>query len=382
MEEEKKEEQKENKDISNTEKVVISPIRTYDIDLQSTVKNQGISSSKIFLAEQEKREKQRQSEDATDIKHKPNIIKIISGLFLVLLGVGALGYASYFYLQNRPAIQIQNDGFEKNIFFDIEEQENVLVDFRSSREIISAIREIIRKPNSLNINDVKQIKIEVTIPNAGENFTDIKREVDSAEFLNYIESRVSDSFVRSLKPEMIIGLHKTTQNEDELFILFKIDDFELALGRAREWEPFMISDLQNLFFKTLGSSQLFTPQELEEVSLIETINEDRVDNLEETEISESETQGEQDETNNIKVEQTETNQMETEPAPARTESNYNQRDFKDIVLSNKNTRAIVNSDNQILFFYSFIDRENLIMTTNKETFDSIIRKINNRKIVQ
>lgn len=58
-------------------------------------------------------------------------------------------------------------------------------------------------------------------------------------------------------------------------------------------------------------------------------------------------------------------------------NNYN---FKDIIIANKDVRAILNNEGKIEFAYSFFDKENLVIVNNETTLKEIYRRLTTAKL--
>ena len=73
---------------------VIRPIRTYKDDVASLVKDQQLSTSKIMLAEQKRRQTEQLNEIETEDKPKikSTIIKVFFTVLFVVLGISAIFY--------------------------------------------------------------------------------------------------------------------------------------------------------------------------------------------------------------------------------------------------------------------------------------------------
>ena len=56
-----------------------------------------------------------------------------------------------------------------------------------------------------------------------------------------------------------------------------------------------------------------------------------------------------------------------------------EKKFKDLVFRNQDIRILTDAQDQILLVYSFPDRQTLIITTDIETFDEIINRLNTPK---
>lgn len=56
-------------------------------------------------------------------------------------------------------------------------------------------------------------------------------------------------------------------------------------------------------------------------------------------------------------------------------------DFKDVVIRNKDTRALLDRTGEPVFIYSFIDRKTMLITEDKDTFGNILDLLNQPKRV-
>ena len=56
--------------------------------------------------------------------------------------------------------------------------------------------------------------------------------------------------------------------------------------------------------------------------------------------------------------------------------------FEDIVIKNKDTRAIRNTQREMLFVYAFLDKEIILIAGNEKVFNNILNRYFNSKLVQ
>ncbi len=321
----------------------IRPLRTYEDDVKNAVQKDNISTAKILMAEQQRRQVEQAQTEESSPTSKTNISKIILAIVFIVLGLGAVGGGYYYYTLNKFVEPEQITVLTSNNFIDIDNFQNINVTGKTNRELVGEIRNIINNSNSeMKEDSVKQIKISKTVTTIN-NGREISNEVEisTEEFFNILEAREPDALTRSLDKKFLLGIHKTKDGV-EPFILFKSNDYEISYAKMLEWEYIMISDIKDIFFKNLGSSQAFLKYE------------------EDIEIS------------------TTTSATSTETLTQK----YNDRDFKDLILANKDTRSISNEDGKLLFFYSFISKDHLIFTTNSDTLTLIINRLNTAKLVR
>lgn len=347
----------------------IRPLRTYEDDVKNAVKTDSISTAKILMAEQQKRQVEKENFEESSPKSQTNIVKIAASVILVLLSIGIVGGGTYYYFQKKASeIPQQVTILTSNNFIDTEEVIKVNKINRTNREVVGEIRKIISSSaNSMSedtIKEIKLIKTVVTTENGKEFSNDI--ELTTEEFMKILEAREPDALTRALDPKFLLGVHKT-KTSVEPFIIFRINDYEISYAKMLEWEWVLVPDIQDIFYKNLGSSQAFIKYE-----------EDAADNaplvVEQPTIIATST--------DTVASSTSISQETTDERATTTSSKYEYRNFKDLILANRDTRSISSVDGKLLFFYSFIDRKNLILTTNIETMNIIINRLNSAKLVR
>lgn len=338
----------------------IRPLRTYEDDVKNAVKKDGITTSRILLAEQQKRQTEKDDFEENSPKSQTNIVKIAASIILVLLGVGIIGGGAYYYIQKRASeVPQQVTILTSNNFIDTEDLVKINVNNKTNREVIGEIRKIINSSGDMREDTLKEIKLIKTVVTT-ENGKEFSKDValNTPEFMAILEAREPDALIRSLDSKFIIGLHKT-KTSVEPFILFKTNDYEISYAKMLEWEWVLVPDIQDIFYKNLGSSQAFIKYEEDSVEELPLV----VEKIPENSSSTAES-------------------ITTTEASTTTLSRYEYRNFKDLILANRDTRAIKAVDDKLLFFYSFIDRSHIFMTTNIDTMNIVISRLNSAKLVR
>jgi len=127
-----------------------------------------------------------------------------------------------------------------------------------------------------------------------------------------LDFRMSDTLLRFLESDFTFGFHSTTQNSP--FLILKTRSFEDTFPEMLKWEETILEDLRSIFIE---DNIVFSKDKLRE----------------------------------------------------------NRYQFKDIVIKNKDARAILDGGGKILFAYCFSDNETIIITTNKLTLQEIIERL-------
>jgi len=336
----------------------ISSLRTYEDDVKNAVQRNNVSTAKILMAEQQKRQKEQDNFEQNSPSSKTNVVKITVSVVFVILGIAAVGGGYYFYLRSVPQKTQPLTVLNSSKIIDTESETQIDAAGKTNREVVGEIRKIIKNGSSeIKENDLKEIKLLRTVitEENGKEFSNIL-SLETQELFTLLETREPDALVRSLDKEFLLGAHNN-KNKIEPFIVFKTNDFEISYAKMLEWEYVLVSNIKDIFFENFGSSQGFIGEEADN-TITPEIN-----------VSDATTS-------------TSTVVTSTSTTPVINAKKYNEREFKDLVLANRDTRAIIDKDGKTLFFYTFINRDYLILTTNIETLNTIVTRLVSAKLIR
>ncbi len=139
-----------------------------------------------------------------------------------------------------------------------------------------------------------------------------KSIVNTSELFSSLGSRVSETFLRFIEPDFMYGYYSSAENYP--FIILKTRSFDNSFPEMLNWEKNLIEDLRPIF-------------------------------------------------------------VENNPAISQSELRTEDFNFKDIVIKNKDTRAILNNSGEIIFIYSFINKNTIIITTSKTALQEIFDRL-------
>jgi len=291
-----------------------SIVRTYKSDAEEAIKMEKMSSVSIALAEEKKKQKYHPiASSDTAPRSKKTLLFVISLLF-VFAGIGAFNF-NYIKekLKMTPA---PKKGFEIATLITSDSNTEFDLSKLDKKNVVNSLSEIINTTD-VKSNSIQNIYVTKNVIGEGKK---TKTSVTSKEFLPLIISKIPDILLRSLSPEYMLGVHSWNGNQP--FIILKTDSYENAFAGMLSWEKNMAGDLNMLFPRNnLPSIQDGT---------------------------------------------TTTEQI----------LSY-KKDFEDVLVKNKDTRALRNEDGDIFLIYSLPDKETVIITSNTDTlaelFDRIIR---------
>ncbi|MEK9185105.1 MAG: hypothetical protein AAB866_03015 [Patescibacteria group bacterium] len=154
-----------------------------------------------------------------------------------------------------------------------------------------------------------------------------KKLINAQEFLSSLKVNAPDQFIRTLLPDFMLGVHSFNGNNP--FIILKTTLYQSAFAGMLKWETTLVDDMSVLFSKAVS------PQ----------------------------------------------NSIIT-PAQSTADILVTGKPFTDLVIKNKDVRALTNQYGRITLLYTFLDKETILITTNEFTLKEILSRITNKKFVQ
>lgn len=141
--------------------------------------------------------------------------------------------------------------------------------------------------------------------------------ITTPELLERIESSAPAPLVRALGKMPTLGVHGFRGGKP--FLLFSVSSYDHAFDGMLSWEPNLLRDIGPLFG----------------ISIREILG---------------------------------------KAASTTSEVLQNTLAVKDVIIKNKDVRAVFDSEKEVIFLYSFIDKETLVLTTNEDTLRFLIGK--------
>ena len=178
---------------------------------------------------------------------------------------------------------------------------------------LKLIKSVRDETEKLNIPLGSLIQLYFTERSSTEDETQMgKSLINTTQLIKLLDARISNTLLRFLDPDFTFGFHSTIQNSP--FLIFKTRSFEDSFPEMLKWEETILEDLQAIF-------------------------------------------------------------IEDNPVFLKDRLSENPYQFKDIVIKNKDARAVLDGGGKILFAYSFPDKETIVITTNKITLQEIFNRL-------
>jgi len=331
----------------------VSSIRTYKADVNQTVQTDGVTTAKILMAEQVKKEKEKKTKDKNSIENPKNKFKLASSLFFIGLAVVAILYASSMYLIPKPKVDQQVNPNQSTGFFVIDNKEYLNTTDLSKEITKNEIDNFLKKDFKENtINELILYRNNIV------NDVDVPEKLKTGVLFDLLGFSPPTTFARVLSNSYLFGVYRTG-SENKTFVLFQVEDFGNTYSSIFDYEKSLVSDMKKLFGgfvefdmlnelksqktkllpEDLVKSDDIANQEIKE----EPVVEEGVDTPEEGDVV-------------VEIEKTpEEKLLEIEVKIKELEIKTNSyKNFIDIVLKNNDSRAILGDSSNVLFYYTLV----------------------------
>lgn len=291
-----------------------SIVRTFKSDAEEAIKMERMSSASIAIAEEKKKQKYEPFNPIDSAPKSKKILIFITGLLFVFGGIGAFNFN---YIKEKINLGTKSKTpFEISSLITADSNLEFNLSELGKKDASNSLFEIIKTAN-IKSNSIQNIYTTKTVI---ENEKETKKIVESKEFIPLISSKIPDILFRSLSSKYMLGVHSLNGNHP--FIILKTDSYENAFAGMLSWEKNMAGDLSALFPRNIPLS--------------------------------------------------------TQEGTTTTEQVLSyKKEFEDILVKNRDTRALKDESGNIFLIYSMTDKETIIITSNTvtliELFDRILR---------
>lgn len=269
--------------------------------------------SSVSMAVAQQRKKLKDQTISPSVR-APTNARLFLIVSLFFMFAGA-GVFGFLYVKQRNNTVSQSNSIKAPSLIMADSNVEFNLNGNNQNNAAKSLSEIINNA-SIKLNSIQNIYITENFSKEGKV---LQKTVDSMKFLSLIGAKMPDSLLRSLTPEYMLGIHSWNSNQP--FIILKTDSYENAFAGMLSWEKSMADELGDIF-------SLDRQDRGEEITNTEQILND-------------------------------------------------QKDFEDILIKNKNARALRNRVGDIYLIYSLPNKDTIIITTNTATvaelFDRIIR---------
>ena len=289
-----------------------SIVRTFKSDAEEAIKTERMSSASIAIAEEKKKQKYEPFNPTDNVPKSKKILIFTISLLFVFGGIGAFNFN---YIKEKI-----NFGPEPKKALEIPSliTADSNLEFNLSnlgkKDASDSLYETVR---TTDIKYGLMQNIYIT-KNIIENEKEIKKIIGSKEFMQLISSKIPDILFRSLSSKYMLGTHSLNSNYP--FIILKTDSYENAFAGMLSWEKDMAGDLIALFPRKLPLSMQEGTTTTEQILAYK-------------------------------------------------------KEFEDVLVKNRDTRALKDESGNTFLTYSMIDKETIIITSNTDTLTELFNRI-------
>jgi hypothetical protein len=305
------------------------PIRTYESDIAEAIAHQKTSVMTMAIAESKAKNR------GNSIENKPPshtgrkfFIFILSITFIAAGGMG--GY--YLYLQSPLAIVPVVQQIQKvPSVIDPDSQIELNVPSLEKGQFVKFLSEKFAMTDTITkTGEIKEFVLNQTMGST-------TARLRASQFIQATNFTMLDTLKRALTEQMMVGTVKDS-DQNYPFIIFTTDFFQNAYSGMLKWENNMPEEVADIFnYREQYSTD--------------------------TEIS------------NIIASST--------PVEKSISRFYNIRGtFKDKVIMNRDVREFTDSQGNILFLYTFVDRNTILLTTSEAVISAIVSRIEKQTYVR
>ncbi|MFA7193680.1 MAG: hypothetical protein WC087_02070 [Candidatus Paceibacterota bacterium] len=336
---------KENLEKNSPGGTPLNRISTYQDAIKEALHSQEMSSAGMLMAEQKKRDTFKEESAAKSFSNPRNkILLLIAGILII----AAIAFIVLSIINSNKRVPQENSFFMQSKYF-LTEKMIEITSAQLSRNTIAKIQQASTEP--VETNSITQLVISKEVkadPTSTFDFTK-KISYDTNDLLALLAARTPEPLRRTLDQEFMIGVHKAAKNE--VFVLFRINNFENAFSSMLTWESALAKDMENIFPNEIARARITTTEEVTVESAVLA-----------------------------------TTSTSTTPASSTTteivqKTIDNTRVWHDRVIRNTDTRALFDEMGQVVFFYAFIDNEYIFFGTKEETFGEVMRRVRSAKLI-
>lgn len=306
------------------------PIRTYESDVADLMSKNKTSIATMTIAETKKKEVEikkldtsTQTQAQTVGQSRKSYVKQITLGILSLIFIGGGIFGGY-YLYQQSALAIPDPIPKPLVIPSIfpADKQNILITNNLKKD------ELIAQTVSQSTQDLAsdQKFLEMIL---GKKEGEKSLRIGASTFIKQVEFDIPDILLRSLLDRWMIGSYSEDSGDKSMFIIFTTDFFQNAYNGMLTWEESMPDDLAVLLnFKDRARA--------------------------------NENDG---------------------SSPLASYFTIRGK-FIDKQIKNRDVREFVSNNNEILFLYSFIDKDTIVLTTTEKSLEAILERLNKQTYVR
>ncbi|MBU3668950.1 MAG: hypothetical protein FGM57_03205 [Candidatus Taylorbacteria bacterium] len=297
-------------------------IRTFQADIADAIKNDNVSMIKVALAEKKRQETRGNFDSTLETKKNDTVFYMASiGVAIVVV----IGFILFVAFGTSPDAQQPSAPGQTNTSQLIIYTEFSTVIDTNNRDANDIERLVTRiKDEKFDLGAMKEI---VLTKGAGAE----TQKITTEDFFELIGARASDSLVRALDSNFLMGTYSFSSPYDT-YLIFKVNSYDNAFAGMLNWENSMDVNIGGMII----TKRLIVPSQTQPAT---------------------------------------TTASTTEPAVRK-------RMFVDKVLQNKDSRALIDERGSVLMLYTFVDKNTLVIASSDKSLKEILFRLTTGRIIR
>lgn len=320
------------------EESVVKALETYGTDINRVVSQGDVSVVSIAAAEAERRTRAASGEPVapqplakSESSPMRPVLYIAGGLLLL----SALGIVAAL-LWRPSASPVQPTGDAAAPFLEVDQTVPVLVSSSATHESLMTDLEAARAKLNISLGLVARLYVA-----AATSTSKTPDPLPANELLALLAPDMPQDLQLTILPTYLLGIHSYDQNE--AFLVLRVDSYQQAFSGMLAWEDFMQRDLSPLFNYQPPTHIQNQPAASSTIATLSAAT---------------------------------SSQTTSQP-----ESQVIRTGFVDQVVDNHDARVLRNPAGDIILLWTFLDRNTLVITTNQYTLSEVIRRVNTSSLV-
>ncbi len=320
-------------------------VHTFKDDMASEASKGNFSIGKIMAANNKKIHESSSNVISVEDKSKNLPVKILIFIICILIITG-FSYAGFKFAKTPAEISLQENPTQQIAGGILYSEQSVGINIKG-KSISNLYKEI---QSNTAFDSALSGKIKSIVLDYQDGTSTI--QLSSVDFLNIIAPGAPDLLLRNLKKEYVFGYYYSASEEP--FIILKSTNYDSTFAGMLEWERNIYADIGDLIFKKEGPSPA----------------------------NNTEDQPSTDSTSSSAVNTKSTTTTNSLPASSNSVKSEYDTAFVDKIISNNDTRVLYRPNGSIAFFYTFFNKDTIIITTSEVTLHELIYRLTSGKITR
>ncbi len=201
-------------------------------------------------------------------------------------------------------------------------------------------------------------------------------EIKASDFLEIMAPSAPDVLKRNIKDNYVFGFYAYETNHP--FMIFKAENYDSTFAGMLEWEKTMYADIGNTIFKKDIENKL-TSGKNNSVDLATNSASTSTSTIFAS--STIQTIAKASSTQNIKANSVATSSTNIKKTTNKLVTEY-ETPFLDKVIKNNDARVLYRPNGQIAFFYTFFNKDTIIITVSEQALNEIIYRLTSGQITR